>query len=248
MNKDYFSERKTIRRYSGRDIDPALISSIVDRAVHAPTTGNMQLYSVVATVSPDALEALAPLHFNQPAATSAKAILTICADLGRFSRWCSLSGAKPGFGNLQGLMYGIFDAVILGQQIVTVAENEGLGTCYLGTTTFNAPQIAEQLNLPDMVVPLLSITLGYPDENGEATERIGSDGVLYFNRYPDLSDSDIREIYKVKDEYPANAGYAAEHGKQNIAQVFTDVRYPEGMNREFSAPFLEFIRKSGFDI
>jgi len=247
MNTDYFSNRHTVRKYLDREISPELLSSIIDRAVHAPTTGNMQLYSVIATRDAEHRKSLAALHFNQPAAVSAPLLLTICVDLGRFSRWCELSGAQPGFGNFQGMMYGILDASILAQQITTIAETEGLGTCYLGTTTFNASQISALLRLPKMVVPLITIAAGYPDEEPETTERIPATGVLYNEEYPDFTDNDILQIYKVKDDFPANAGYAAEHSKHNIASVFTDVRYPKAMNEEFSGPFVDLLRKKGFE-
>lgn len=247
MKPDYFSNRHTIRKFDNRKVDMALLESIIDKAVHAPTTGNMQLYSAIATHDPEEKKKLAELHFNQPAATGAPLILTVCADLGRFSRWCRISGAKPGFGNFQGMMYAFLDAIIFAQQIVTIAENEGLGTCYLGTVTFNAEAIANMLDLPEMTVPVVALAIGYPAETGDNTERIGASGILYDGKYPDFSDQDIKEIYRVKDEFPANAGYAAEHGKPNIASVFTDVRYPEAMNSEFSAPFVEFLKKKGFN-
>lgn len=247
--KDYFLTRHTVRSFSTKDVPDTLIADIVDRAVHAPTTGNMQLYSVVAVREAEKRKELAALHFNQPAASGAPVLLTVCADLYKFTRWCEVSGADHGFDNLQGMMYAFLDAVIFAQQIVTIAEQEGLGTCYLGTVTFNAEKIASLLGLPRYTVPVAAIAVGYPSEEKPVeTERIGHEGVLHFEEYPDLTDDDIRRIFSVKDNYPANAAYVAEHGKENIAQVFTDVRYPRAMNEEFSAPLLDFIRAQGFRI
>lgn len=244
---DYFTSRHSVRSFASEEVSDALLKEIVDCAVHAPTTGNMQLYSVVAVRDEEKRKELAALHFNQPAASGAPVLLTVCADLHKFTRWCEVSDADAGFDNFQGLMYAFLDAVIFAQQLVTVAEQSGLGTCYLGTVTFNAEKIASLLNLPPMVIPVAALAVGYPsDEAPVETERIGSEGILHFERYPDLSDSDIADIYAVKDNFPANSGYVKEHSKRNLAQVFTDVRYPRGMNEEFSAPFVAFIRKQGF--
>lgn len=245
---EYFINRHTIRKFKPEVPDDSLIASIVGQAVHAPTTGNMQLYSVIATRDKENKKLLDSLHFNQPAAVSAPVILTVCADLYKFSRWCATSNADAGFDNLQGLMYAILDAVIFSQQIVTIAEIRGLGSCYLGTVSFNAREISNLLNLPPMTLPVTAIALGWPDETPGAIERIGTDGILHFEKYPDLSDQDIRKIYAVKDEFPANAEYVKEHAKENIAQVFTDIRYPRKMNEEFSGPLLDFIRRQGFKI
>ena len=47
--QDYWISRRTIRRYSNRSVDRAELSEMLLKASHAPTTGNMQLYSVVVT-------------------------------------------------------------------------------------------------------------------------------------------------------------------------------------------------------
>ena len=49
----YFKNRRTIRKYSSREVSDELLQNIIEQASHAPTTGNMQLYSVVVTRSKD---------------------------------------------------------------------------------------------------------------------------------------------------------------------------------------------------
>lgn len=242
---EYFLRRRSVRTFTDRPVEQALLRKIVEQATKAPTTGNMQLYSVISTVAPDRRAALSELHFNQPAATGASTLLTVCADLYRFERWCTISDAKPGLRNLQGFMYAFLDAVIFAQQLTTVAELSGLGTCYLGTTAFNAPEIAALLELPDGVVPLLTLAVGYPAKEGEATERIAIDGILHSERYHNFSDIQIRDIYAPKDSYPANAAFINENNKTSLAQVFTDVRYPRSMNEEFSAKLSDFLARQG---
>ena len=140
----------------------------------------------------------------------------------------------------------MMDAVILTQQFVTLAELCGLGTCYLGTCLYNAPEIAELLKLPRLTVPVACISVGYPAEQPEATERLALDGVLYHETYPELTDTDIVRIYKAKDDFVPNAKFVAENGKKTLAQVFTDVRYPRAMNESVSAKLLAFLRRQGF--
>lgn len=246
MNKDYFATRRSVREFRQETVAEALLNSIIERAMRAPTTGNMQLYSVVVTTSAEGKKTLSPAHFGQPAVEGCAAVLTICADLKRFVRWCELSGADPGFDNFLSFVSAMLDATIFAQQICTIAEMEGLGTCYMGTVTFNAAQVAEILELPDMVVPVACITLGYPAAEGTPTERLPLEAVMHREKYRRDSDADIMRLYRAKDDYEPNAAYVAEHGKKNIAQVFTDVRYPREMNETFSRSFLEFLQKQGF--
>ena len=79
-NKKFFEDRRTIRRYAPRHIEDELLAEIVKEASHAPTTGNMQLYSVIATRSKDIKEMLSPCHFDQPSVKECDVVLTFCAD------------------------------------------------------------------------------------------------------------------------------------------------------------------------
>ena len=87
MKKDsYWTNRRTIRKYTDREVTDELIAEITLKASHAPTTGNMQLYSVVTTRDPEAKRRLAPAHFNQPQVEGCSVVLTFCADLNRMTR------------------------------------------------------------------------------------------------------------------------------------------------------------------
>mgnify|MGYP002945872533 CR=1 FL=1 len=244
--KSYFSTRRTVRSYSDKEITDNLLNDMIEQASHAPTTGNMQLYSVIITRDPEMKRRLSPAHFNQPSVCAADVVLTFCADFNRFDRWCQARDAKPGYENFQSFMSAVLDTTIFAQQFVTIAELNGLGTCYLGTCLYNAPEIAALLKLPRLTVPVACISVGYPAEQPEETERLALDGVLYRETYPELKDTDIVEIYKAKDDFAPNARFVAENGKKTLAQVFTDVRYPRAMNEATSAKLMAFLRAQGF--
>lgn len=243
---DYFKNRRTIRKYSGREVSDSQINDMLKAAMQAPTTGNMQLYSVVVTRSEDGKRSLAPAHFNQPSVMAASVVLTFCADFNRFVKWCRESGADPGYDNFQSFVSAMLDSAIFAQQFCTIAEMRGLGTCYLGTTTWNAPQIAEALGLPSMVVPVITVTLGYPADCGTVSDRLPVEAVVHDERYHDYSPEDIHRFYDPKEALPENRGFVAENGKQSLAQVFTDVRYPRDANEHFSAVFHQFLNSAGF--
>lgn len=246
MKMDYFSERASVRSYEKRHIPESVLDNILERAMRAPTCGNMQLYSVIVTRDHKRLERLAKEHFNQPAATGADVILTVCADFNRFTEWCKASGAKPGYDNFHSFMMALTDAVIYTQQVVTIAEMEGLGTCYLGTVNYNAKQISELLELPDLVVPVASISLGYPDGTPSQCERLPLSAIKHDETYRKDSREEIVELFKSKDEYPENEKFVKENGKESLAQVFTDIRYPESVNTAVSDSFMTILKEKGF--
>lgn len=243
---DYFSERTTIRNYDKREITQNMLSDILRKAMKAPTCGNMQLYSVIVTRDEERKKTLAEYHFNQPAATGCDTILTICADFKRFCQWCEASGANPGYSNFHSFIMALTDAVIYAQQIVTIAELDGLGTCYLGTVNYTAKEISDFLCLPDHVVPVASISLGYPSGDEPQTDRLPLEAVMHEEKYRDDTLSDVAGFFKAKDNNPDNLKFIEENNKHSLAEVFTDIRYPKATNEQVSATFAALLKEKGF--
>lgn len=243
---DYFKNRHSFRNFASREVSKQLIDSIIEEASHAPNTGNMQTYSVIVSRSPEMLAKLRPLHFSQPAAVNAQVMLTVCADYYRFSRWCKASGAEPGYDNFLSFISAVIDATAFAQQIVTIAELKGLGTCYLGTVTYNAPEISELLHLPELVVPVACIALGWPEGEPQPAERLGVEAIAYDEVYPEFTDEEIMRLYKPKDDFPQNVEFVKENGKDSLAAIFTDIRYPRKMNEEVSEKLMALLREKGY--
>lgn len=244
---NYFLERQTFREFSDKDVSDGTIRMIAEAATHAPNTGNMQTYSLVITRD---VAKLAHAHFNQKAATDAKVLLTFCADYNRFTKWCKMRSAEPYYGNFQSFVGAMIDASIFAQQFATIAEMEGLATCCLGTTTYNAPQIAETLNLPKLVVPVTTLALGWrrAGDKLQGTERLPIEAILHNEQYKDYSEEDINRFYKEKEALAENVQFVRENDKQTLAQVFTDVRYTKANNEYFSKVYRDFIESAGFTI
>lgn len=245
-SKEYFKNRRTIRKYDQeRSVDTNLIDNMLADAARAANTGNMQTYSVIVSTAPEEIAALAPSHFNQPAITGAKAVLTFCLDFNRFNRWCRLNGTEPGLDNLQGFTWAVIDTSLFAQQFCTIAEMNGLGTCYLGTTTYNAEPIARTLGLPAEVVPVVTVTVGYPAEEPELQERLPLEAIVHHGHYANPSDEVIREFYAEKENLPSSKKFVEENSKENLAQVFAEVRYPRPANEQFSRIYKEFLKNQG---
>lgn len=242
----YFTRRATVRSYSDRHFPDSLLDEMLYAASHAPNTGNMQWYSVVVTRSDEGKRRLAPTHFGQPQVAGAQAVLTFCLDLRRFEHWCRLRRAEPGFDNFQSFTAALIDTCLVAQQFCTVAEKAGLGTCYLGTTTYNAPQIAEALGLPDRVVPVTTVTVGYPAAEAAPSWRLPAEAWVHSERYADPSDADIERWYASLEADPQSDVFIRENGKETLAQVFTDVRYPRDSAENFSRIYIDFLKRNQF--
>jgi len=246
MNMDCIKNRRTIRKYKQEDIPVALLNELLEEAFRASTMGNMQLYSVVVTRDPQMKAKLAPAHFNQPMVTSAPVVLTFCADFNRFSKWCRCRNAEPGYDNPISFINAASDALLVTQNFCTLAEAHGLGICYLGTTVYNPDQIVETLQLPELVMPIATITVGYPDECPAQTERLPLEGILHEEVYHDYTLADIDRIYAAKEAMPENQYFVTVNNKETLAQVFTDIRYKKADNEYMSEVLKKTLKQQGF--
>lgn len=245
MNTTYFT-RRTIRKYEPRDIEEGLLKRLLTAGTRTSTTGNMQVYSIIVTRDDEMKKRLAPAHFNQPMVTEAPVLLTFCADFNRFSKWCRMREAEPGYDNFLSFMTAAIDALLAAQTVCNAAEEEGLGICYLGTVTYNADRIIEILQLPQRVVPVAAVTVGWPAQVPEQPDRLPLDAVVHYETYRDYAADLIDDLYRAKEAREDNRQFIAENGKKTLAQVFTDVRYKKTDNEYFSGKFLDVIRKQGF--
>ena len=241
-----YANRRTIRRYTEQDVPQELLKEMLALASRASNTGNMQTYSVVVTRDKALKEQLAPAHFRQPMGTEAPVVLTFCVDYNRFSKWCEQREAEPGFDNFQSFTGAAIDTALFAQTFANIAEEHGLGLCYLGTTTYNAADIIRVLHLPKRVVPLCTITLGYPAEMPEQQDRLPIDSILHKETYHDYAEADIDRAYREKEALPSSAGFIAENKKKTLAQVFAEVRYPKAGNEQSSEKFLQVLREQLF--
>lgn len=240
------NQHRTIRKYLDKPISEELLSELLYSGSRASTTGNMQVYSIIATRDPQIKEELAPCHFNQPMVREAPVVLTFCADYNRFNKWCRQRKAEPGYDNFLSFVTGAVDALLAAQNVCVAAESEGLGICYLGTTIYMAEKIIDILDLPEGVVPVTTITLGYPDEDPPLTDRLPLDAVVHYEKYNNYSEDQIDELYKEKESLDANKLFIEENKLSTLAQVFTDVRYKKGDNVTFSRALLGVLEKQGF--
>lgn len=239
-------DHRTIRKYKKVPLDNDLLFEVLNAGFRASTTGNMQLYSVVVSKDDEMKEKLSSCHFNQPMVTEAPVVLTFCADFNRFNKWCENRNAKPGYDNFLSFMTASIDALLVAQNVCVAAESKGLGICYLGTTTYLAKNIIEVLGLPKGVVPITTVTVGWPDEEPEQIDRLPVDGIVHFEKYADYSPADIDRIYKEKENREDNIGFIEENNKETLAQVFTDVRYKKADNVTFSKMLLQVLEEQGF--
>ena len=238
--------RRSIRKYAQREVTEQLLGRLLTEAARTQTMGNLQLYSVVVTRSEEKKRQLAPAHFNQPMVTEAPVVLTICADFNRNTQWALNRKAQPGYDNLLSYQNAATDALLYTQTLCCLMDEEGLGYCFLGTTVYQPQQIIDVLGLPRLVMPVATLTVGWPAEEPTLSDRLSLDSFVHDETYRDYTPQAIDAYYKEKENLPENRHFVELNKKETLAQVFTDIRYTKRDNEAMSATLLETLRRQGF--
>lgn len=240
------SIRRSIRQYADREVTAELLTRLLQEAERTPTMGNLQLYSVVVTRDEKMKEKLAPAHFNQPMVTGAPVVLTFCADFHRTSLWAENRKAAPGYDNFLSFINAATDTLLYCQTFCNLAEEEGLGTCFLGTTVYMPQMIIDTLRLPRLTFPVATITLGWPAETPAQSDRLPVEAILHKETYEDYTADKIDKCYSYKESLPENKHFVEINHKETLAQVFTDIRYTRKDNEELSEGLVQALRNQGF--
>jgi FMN reductase [NAD(P)H] len=238
--------RRTIRKYSTEQVSDELLNRLMNEAARTQTMGNLQLYSVVVTRAEELKAKLSPAHFNQPMVKQAPVVLTICADFNRTSTWARCRKAEPGYDNFLSFINAATDALLYTQTLCNLMDEEGLGYCYLGTTVYQPQQIIDILQLPQLVMPVATLTVGWPAEEPALSDRLPMESFVHHDTYHDYTAADIDTYYNNKESLEENQNFVRINNKETLAQIFTDIRYTKKDNEAMSAGLIEALKKQGF--
>ena len=244
--KQTILKHRSIRKFKPTPIPDELLTELLEAAVRASTCGNMQLYSLVVTRDEERRRQLLPCHFNQQMVVEAPCVITVCADVHRFSMWCEQRNAQPAYDNFAWFLTATIDAMLAAQNLALAAEDAGLGICYLGTTLYTAGEIVRELELPAGVIPVTTLVVGYPDERPELTDRLPLEAVVHYEKYNDYTAAEIDELWAEREESALTKQLLAENGLPNLARIFTERRYVRNDNLALSQRLLALLKEHGF--
>lgn len=245
---------RSIRKYKSDPVPEDVLNRILAAALRTSSSGNMQAFSVIVTTDEKIRRDLLPAHFDQSMVTDAPVLVTFCADFHRMRRWLQLREAPENFDNFMSFMIAAIDATLAAQTAALAAEAEGLGICFMGTTLASCDKIAEILECPDHVVPVVGFSLGYPDEAPSDRDRLPIEAIVHRDVYRSETDEDILATYRDREkagwkrynDSPELRARIEESGVQNLAQVYTRLKYTRESHVGYSKTVLDCLRERGF--
>ena len=148
MVLEQLAQRKSVRVFEKRPFSQEDKRRILSAAMHAPTAGNQQLYTILDITDPEIKEQLAESCDHQPFIAEAPMVLVFCADCLKWLSAYEEAGClarRPGAGDL---MLAVTDTAIAAQNAVTAAWSLGIGSCYIGDIMEQCETQRRILNLP----------------------------------------------------------------------------------------------------
>jgi FMN reductase (NADPH) len=192
--------RKSIRKFTDRKLTTDELETVVRAGQQAPFAS--QLYSVLYSTE-------GPIAYDAPI------WLVLCIDTYKLARFMKLRGWRIVTNNLTLLLLGMQDAAYMAENMVIAAESLGMGSCFLGAVSSSAARIRtirKRFGLPKGVLPMVELVMGYPDEEFPPRPRYPLAFTLFENKYPKLSDEDVRQAMKVMDDGYLRQEYYKRNG------------------------------------
>jgi hypothetical protein len=140
------------------------------------------------------------------------------------------------------------------QNVALAAEAEGLGICFMGTTLASCLEIAEILDCPEGVVPVVGFSLGHPAEDPAKRDRLPTRALIHREKYQKPTPEMIRDFYHEREvkgweRYMADdklRKLVNETGVKNLAQVYTQLKYTQESHITYSQDVMRCLRRQNF--
>jgi nitroreductase len=181
---------RSVRKFGSREVTDDELTALIAAAQSAPTSSNLQPWSVVAVRDPERKARLAVLAGNQAFIEQAPLFLVWVADLGRARRLAERAGAEVAAAEyLETTIIGFVDTALAAQNAVVAAESLGLGSVFVGAIRNHPEQVAAELGLPPHVLATFGLAVGAPDptEHAGIKPRLPQGAVLHREQYDDAA-------------------------------------------------------------
>ncbi len=218
---------RSIRHYSARPLPNGLIELLAAAAQSAPSSSNLQAFSIVAVEDKARKARLAKLAANQKHVEEAPLLFLFVADLARL-RHVAVGVDEPvkGLDYTESFLVALADAAFAAQNCFIALESLGLGACYIGAMRNHPREVAEELGLPAGAFVVFGMTtIGYPDPDVATgvKPRLPQSNVLHRERYALPSAADVKQYDEALREF-------------RLDQVMSDIAWSKQATRRVRGP------------
>lgn len=182
---EVLTSHESVRRFIPRGLDDGMLDAILIAARSAPTSSNLQAYSIVVVQDRAHKERLAQLAGEQQFIAEAACFLLFCADIGRLRYISQRQGRRFGADTLEMLLLSSVDAALAMQNALVAAESLGLATTPIGAVRDFPRTIADELALPRGAYVVAGLCVGFeaPGARRGVKPRLPEQVTVHHERY-----------------------------------------------------------------
>lgn len=238
----FYRHHRTTRQYITRaDGTPIRmpaehLDAILYAAQRAPTDATAQLYSFIHLDHQQVRQTVAELTLNDHIASASEAFV-VCADGRRVKKVLEANGHTPAQWPAIAVHFGIGDAVMAGQNLLTASEMLGYQGCWIGGVMNNLDRLSELLELPEGVLPFAALTVGRSAEDTPLRPRLPRPLVIHLNTYSDGSPEELRAATEIMNPIADRPGKPG-----NWARLLNSY-FGQGGSMEKREPHLKAVLK-----
>lgn len=155
MDSELFARRTSVRKYTSQEVPPALVDTLLEAAIQAPSSSNCQPWHFYVLRDREKIQQMSEGAFSQKVVTSAPVVIVVCVEPGR---------AVDRNGERGGTLYCLQDTAAAIENLLLCATQNGLGCCWCGD--FEEERVSRVLGIPVSRRPVAMLPVGWPD--GEA--------------------------------------------------------------------------------
>lgn len=174
---------RSIRKYLNKPIDDDILDELLTAAQSASSSHNVQSYSIIIIKDKNKKEKLSELCGSQEWVKECPVFLVFCADLFRLKVACEMEGREAALNGVENLIVGVVDTSLAAQNLMLGAESYGLGGVFIGGIRNDSAEVSKILNLPEYVIPVFGVCLGYPAQEPWKKPRLPQYVVVHDNEY-----------------------------------------------------------------
>lgn len=164
--------RASVRAYTDREVPDAMVETILAAAFRAPTSSNIQAYSVIVVRDAATRQRLSEITRQRRHILEAPVFLAFCADMTRIETAMATRGRTLSPTTLEDGLLSTVDAALVGMSAYLAAESLGLKGVMIGAVRNDALAAAAALGLPKLVYAVYGMCLGWPAETPKQKPRL----------------------------------------------------------------------------
>lgn len=231
---------RSIRNFENKPLTEEQIEVIVQSAQAASTSSFIQAYSIIGITDQDKKRKLAEVVGNQPYVENNGHFFVFCADFYRHFMIGKMDGkdVESSIESTEKFMVALIDTALAAQNATIAAESMGLGICYIGGIRNNLAEVCELLKIPERVIPLFGLAIGYPMKVSGQKPRLPLKHVYHENTYDDNEEKYIEEL-KEYNEVIKKYYLERTNGKRNDTWTEQMGKMLEKKSRMYMKEFVE---------